>query len=249
MIKPEIRFYQTADEVAQAAAGAWSEQISTIPDLTRYCCALSGGRIANPFYAALAGLPNKERERFREIHYFWADERCVPPNDAESNYRTAAQLLFAPLNVPENHIHRIRGEENPIQAALSTSADLKSTAAPGKQGLPILDIAILGLGEDGHTASLFPGEGGAALENPAIYRAVIGPKPPPNRVTLGYRVLAAARTVFMLASGGGKEGALRQSLEPHGRTPFARLLEMRRQKLGSKEIDGLATIFTDISGL
>ena len=95
-----------------------------------------------------------------------------------------------------------------------------------EQGQPELDLVFLGMGEDGHVASLFPKDT-EALETPAVYRAVTGPKPPPRRITLGYPALAAAREVWVLASGLGKQEVLQSSLAPSGDTPLARVLKSR----------------------
>ena len=100
-----------------------------------------------------------------------------------------------------------------------------------------MDLVFLGLGEDGHVASLFPGEPEGLAASTAIYRAAANsPKPPPNRVTLGYSTIAAARKVWMFASGSGKEAPLRASLSPDGTTPFARVLKARQD----------TRIFTDV---
>ena len=90
----------------------------------------------------------------------------------------------------------------------------------------MIDLVFLGMGEDSHVASLFPGDT-EAVQSRAVYRAVIGPKPPPRRITLGYPALAAAREVWVLASGAGKAGALRDSLAKDGDTPLARVLQSR----------------------
>jgi 6-phosphogluconolactonase len=247
MKKPEIKLFASAEEIALAAAKFWADDLAAARDLIGYCCALSGGRIANSFYSAITSLPDPDKARFKEIHYFWADERCVPPDDPESNYSTAARLLFEPLKVPPAKIHRIRGEDLPAEAAKRAAGELENIARRDPSGLPVLDMAILGLGEDGHTASLFPGEPATLRDNPAVYRAVVGPKPPPNRVTLGYQVLAAARQVLMLANGAGKAAALKKSLEPGGQTPFGHVLELREQNLAAGHISSLGTVLTDIS--
>lgn len=154
-------------------------------------------------------------------HFFWADERCVPPDHPESNYRTARELLLEPLAIPLSHTHRIRGEDDPASAAKSASDELLFIVAKNPQGFPILDLVFLGMGEDGHVASLFPG----APSQRGIYYPVTGPKPPPRRITLSYDVIVAARDVWVLVSGQGKQAALARSLTPGGDTPLARVVQ------------------------
>ncbi len=157
-------------------------------------------------------------------HFFWADERCVPPGDEESNFRLGHELLFTPLKVSENRIHRIRGEDLPQNAAHLAEAEMRRVTAC-QISQPVLDLVLLGLGEDGHVASLFPGESEEVISSDAVYRAVLNsPKPPPRRVTLGYQTIAAAQQVWVLASGEGKQAALMKSLAQGVQTPLARVL-------------------------
>ena len=203
--------------------------------------ALSGGRIAQRFFAAVVELARLSKISFANAHFFWADERCVPPDDAESNYRVAHELLFAPLNIPNDHVHRIRGEELPDVAAAEAAVEMCRIAPLTDDGQPVLDLIFLGMGEDGHVASLFPGESEPVMASPAVYRAVTAAKPPPRRVTLGYAAIAAARQVWVLASGAGKEAALRDSLDPSGRTPLARVIKARlRTRILTDSQDGSA---------
>lgn len=148
------------------------------------------------------------------VHFFWADERCVPPQDPESNFALADSWLFQPLRVAAASIHRIRGEAPPAQAAREAAEELSRFAPLDQAGCPVLDLILLGMGEDGHVASLFPGSesAGVTAGDNDIYRAVTAPKPPPNRITLTYPVIYAARQVWVLASGPGKERALADSL-------------------------------------
>lgn len=199
--------------------------------------AVSGGRIAKDFFSAVARQSKARGQSLAHVHFFWADERCVPPTDTESNYRSAAELLFTPLGLPAENLHRIRGEDEPAQAAREAEAELRRFALANAAGQPVLDLVLLGMGEDGHVASLFPGEPEAAMSSPAVYRTVTASKPPPRRVTLGYATIAAARVVWVLASGAGKEAALRESLSPAGKTPLARVLRERER----------TEIFTDIA--
>ena len=225
-------------ELARTVAGRWLDSLVSTRG-ARQCVALSGGRIARDFFAAIAQQARARGEAMGHVHFFWADERCVPPTDPESNFALAREMMFEPLKIPDTQIHRLRGEINE-DAALRRAVDEVTSLATAQSagGLPVLDLVFLGMGEDGHVASLFPGEPAAVMADPAIYRAVTAVKPPPRRFTLGYGMLACAREVWVLASGKGKEAALRESLQAGGRTPLGRVLAARRKTL----------IFTDMTG-
>lgn len=234
----ELSSFSDADELVAAVAKLWLDEIAVAQRGAKvHCVALSGGRIAGNFCSAIVAEANKRHMSLDNVHFFWADERCVPPDNKESNYRIARELLFEPLKVAMDQIHRIRGEDAPDNGARKAADEIKQFTPTGPDGQPVLDIIFLGLGEDGHTASLFPGEPESVSADPAVYRAVSNsPKPPPHRVTLGYQAIAAARQVWMLASGAGKEGAIRASLSTTGKTPFARVLRLRNK----------TRVFTDI---
>jgi 6-phosphogluconolactonase len=168
-------------------------------------------------------------DRLDGIHFFWADERCVPPDHPDSNYAVALQHLLAPLGIPASRIHRVRGEADPVLAAREAEAELWRWATDSSGNLPVLDLVLLGMGEDGHVASLFPGNLDQDMAAPGAYHPVLGPKPPPQRITLTYAALAAAREAWVLVAGAGKEDAWRESLRPNGRTPLARMLQARRR--------------------
>ena len=235
-----VELFRFADDhgVAQAAAEQWTQQLETAILAPRPCCvALSGGRIARRFFESVVGLDREHRHLLDSVHFFWGDERCVPPTDSECNFAVARELLLAPLSIAQEKIHRVRGEAPPESAAAQAEAELRLIAPVDDSGQPVLDLIFLGLGEDGHVASLFPGESEKVVTGEVVYRAVIATKPPPCRITLGYPTIAAARQVWVLASGPGKGNALRESLAPDGRTPLARVLRLRRQ----------TRIFTDIA--
>jgi len=260
----ELLSFATAGKLAQAVASAWLDEIAAANRAGKtHCVALSGGRIAQKFFAAVAEQAKARGVSFGRVHFFWADERCVPPDDAESNFKLANELLFLPLKIPENQIHRIHGELPPDKAAelataeirrvtlsspsppqkeeragvrrpiVSNSNPLTPTRSPLGRGegvdfQPILDLIFLGMGKDGHVASLFPGESEMAAANKAVYRAVKkSPKPPQNRVTLGYATIAAARQVWVLVSGTGKKTTLHESLFCKNRTSLARVTQFR----------------------
>ena len=168
------------------------------------------------------------RRQLAHVEFFWADERCVPPDDPESNFRLASEHLLQPLRVASERIHRVRGELEPAAAAREAEAELRRVVSDTADGQPVLDLVFLGMGEDGHVASLFPADV-EGVTSPAVYRSAIGPKPPPQRVTLGYAPLRLARQVWVVASGAGKEEALQRSVRGDRNTPLGRLLTMREQ--------------------
>lgn len=222
--------------LANAAATDWLQEVAVTGDRRGpFCVALSGGRIARQFFLAVAsagragglvkGVPPGEQGC---VHFFWSDERCVPSDHPESNFALAHECWLGPLGIPAERIHRIRGEALPGQAAAEAEGELRRFAAVEGGRQPVLDLVFLGLGEDGHIASLFPGESEAVMASPAVYRPVIAAKPPPQRITLGYAAIAVARQVWVLVSGAGKAGALRASLSGSGQTPLARVLRQRR---------------------
>ncbi len=233
----ELIKYADAEALAQAVAARWLAEIEAADGRsTPYRLALSGGRIARQLFAAAAALAKAHGPTPGSVHFFWGDERCVPPTDPESNFALARDLLLAPLGIPAGRIHRIRGETPPAEAAVEAEAELRRVAAVANggqpraaRGQPVLDLIFLGMGEDGHVASLFPGEPEAVRTSPAVYRPVVASKPPPHRITLGYAAIAAARQVWVLASGLGKESALRESVAPGGQTPLAQVLQQRQQ--------------------
>ena len=227
MGEAELSYYQNDDLLATAAAEQWLSAIEEThrPD-RKYLVALSGGRIAKKFFAEVERMAS--RDSLAHIEFFWADERCVPSGDLESNFRLADEHLFRPLNIASQAIHRIAGELAPKEAAMAASEDLIKHASGNAGVMPVLDMVLLGMGEDGHVASLFPRDLGTSLNRRSVFLPVENaPKPPPKRVTLGYGPIYAARNVWVLASGEGKEAALKESLSSSGRTPLAKVIENR----------------------
>jgi 6-phosphogluconolactonase len=151
----------------------------------------------------------------------------VPPDHADSNYRAASEWLLSPLGVAPDRVHRIEGELDPADAARRASAALRSTLGVTSQSLPVLDLILLGMGEDGHIASLFPGADTAVIASAEPFLNVTGPKPPPNRVTMSYAQLSAGAEAWVLVSGAGKEIALRNSIRGGRITPLGALLERK----------------------
>lgn len=233
----QILQFAEPERLAKAAAARWLETLDgRPPGSPAYAVALSGGRIAHRLFTELSNLAKNREHLFRAVHFFWGDERCVPPDDPESNYALAKENLLAAAGIPHPQIHRIHGEAPAAAAAAQAEREIRQFLSVPNEQQPVFDLVFLGMGEDGHVASLFPGEPPTLMSSPAVFRPVIGPKPPPQRITLGYPALAAARDVWVLASGPGKENAFHKSLLPSGSTPLARVLQSRTQTL----------IFTDI---
>ncbi len=231
----ELISFATADELARAAASAWLDEIESANRAGKpHCVALSGGRIAQKFFAATAGQAGLRKigdggtpPLPANVHFFWADERCVPPTDPESNFKLASELLFAPLKILASQIHRIRGEDSPQVAAKLAEEDLRRVVLADKNRQPALDLIFLGMGEDGHVASLFPGAPPEVLNCASPFLAIENsPKPPARRISLSYAAIAAAKQVWVLVSGVGKAPALRESLRPGGQTPLARVIQV-----------------------
>jgi 6-phosphogluconolactonase len=220
----EVRDCATESELMGEVASRWVELVRLNPRLS---VALSGGRVARPLFESVVGLALKQNVVFEAVEVFWADERCVPPEHPDSNYGLALEFLVRPLGIPARRVHRIRGEDDWGVAAREAERELLEVVGRGEAGPPVLDLALLGMGEDGHVASLFPGvrSGGAALEG--VYQAVVGPKLPVRRITLSYGVLAAAVEVWVVVAGCGKAAALSRALQGDPELPLGRLLQMR----------------------
>ncbi len=176
--------------------------------------ALSGGNTPNLYLPLLADEPRLNAVPWKDISVFWADERCVPPSDPESNYGMAGRLLFSRAPVPPGNIHRIRGELRPEDAA----AEYRATLATHFGSTPRIDLIVLGIGSDGHTASLFPGTAALASQEPAC--AVYAPRLGSWRVTLTLPALNNARNILFCVSGAAKAGILKKILSAETRTAY-----------------------------
>lgn len=225
----DIKVFPTDDALAAGAAAAWLDALAAAREAGRgFTVALSGGRVMRKFHAAAAVLAAQRGIDFGYVGFFWADERCVPPDAAESNYRQAREDLLEPARVSNKNIFPLRGEDVPELAAAAASAEMRRVCGAAGDALPVLDLVLLGMGEDGHVASLFPGDAATEADMTSVYLPVRhAPKPPAERITLGHGPLAAARAVWVLVSGSNKLDALRESLAATGATPLARVIQRR----------------------
>jgi 6-phosphogluconolactonase len=175
-----------------------------------FAVALSGGSTPKRFYVLLGSDPYRNQIDWRRVHCFWADERCVPQDHEDSNFRMAFDLLLSKISIPSENLHRIKGEGIPERSA----KDYEDTLVRffGDSGFPVFDLIILGMGEDGHTASLFPGS--KWLEERKRFAVPVHlEEPNRDRVSLTLPVLNHAGQVLLLVAGHSKAVVLAHILE------------------------------------
>ncbi len=210
-LKVKVRVFQDLDDLSRAAAEFFKKIAQeSIVAQGRFAAALSGGSTPRRFYSLLGSPSYGDAMDWSRIHIFWADERCVPQDLPESNYKLAHDAFLTSVPLPAENIHRIRGEEGPEEAAQAYEYELRGFI--NGPGIVALDLVILGTGEDGHTASLFPGSD-ALLERTRLAVPVFFEQPKINRVTLTLPVLNHAAQVLFLASGRAKANIVRDILE------------------------------------
>ena len=201
-----------ANELAERAADHFVEQArAAIMERGTFDVALAGGSTPKAMNALLAVAPRKDRVHWESVRFFFGDERCVAPDSGESNYGMSRETLFAPLRIEPHQLFRMRGEDEP-QAAAAAYADLLVREL-GKR--PRFDLVHLGMGPDGHTASLFPGTLGQ-IDDTKLTAAPYVEKFATHRITLTPHVINNARSVAIETGGAGKATALAAVLEgPH----------------------------------
>jgi 6-phosphogluconolactonase len=182
--------------------------------------ALSGGSTPKPLYQLLGSSTFAGRLRWKNIHFFQVDERCVPPDDPQSNYRMIRQTLLETTPLPPENFHRMAAERaDRDQAASEYAEEMAGIVKPAPLEFPRLDLVFLGMGPDGHTASLFPGSAGLE-EHTKWVVPNFAPKLNSFRLTLTLPVLNAAARVIFLVAGADKAETLRQVMKgPQGQFP------------------------------
>jgi 6-phosphogluconolactonase len=224
-----VNSFSDIGELSRAAA----EDLTTLAqkcasESGRFSLALAGGHTPRRLYELLAG-EYEDRMPWHAVHIFWGDERCVPPKDPDSNFRMAWEAMLSRVPIPETNIHRIPADKGlPGAAAEAYEETLFDHFRTGRAGAPGrgFDLILLGMGAEGHTASLFP-DSSALDEKERWVTAVKAPEGifPPVRITLTLPAINSAGDVFVLVSGGEKKAVLRKVLkgvEPAGsRFPVA----------------------------
>lgn len=209
MSAPEVRAY---DDPTALARGAAQEILALVARAVaregRFLLALAGGNTPRELYRLLASEPFRSALDWSKVEVLWGDERCVPPDDAHSNYALAHELLLSRVPVREGAVHRIRGELPPEEAARRYTRELEEVSGATT---PRFDLVLLGMGTDGHVASLFPDTPHLATETRPVV-VTRSPRPPHDRVSLSLRAINAARAVMMLVAGTAKAEMLARVL-------------------------------------
>jgi 6-phosphogluconolactonase len=175
----------------------------------RFAVAISGGSTPRRLYTLLGSDAYRHRVDWQTVHFFWADERCVPKEDEASNFRTAFDTFLSKIALPDKNIHRIKGEEAPDKAARDYEEEIRRFF--GESERPGFDLIILGVGEDGHTASLFPGSKSLEERVRLAIPVYLG-EPGKNRITLTLPVLNNADQLLFLVAGPSKAAVLSEIL-------------------------------------
>jgi 6-phosphogluconolactonase len=208
----DVVVFPNGEQLGHAAARAIVQIANErIAKSGRFTLALSGGSTPKKLYGLLAGAPYRDKIDWSKTEIFWADERCVPPDDPESNYYLALEGLIKPLGIPESQVHRAPAEETDREAA-AEKYEQELRRVFGTRGVPAFDLIQLGMGPEAHTASLFPHQD-SLKEQTRLVIPVVVPKPPPPRLTLTPPVLNAAHNILFLVTGGEKAEAIQAVLE------------------------------------
>jgi 6-phosphogluconolactonase len=212
---PEALAHETAKwfaELVREAAGSRG----------RFSVALSGGSTPGRLYELLAAEPYRARIPWPQVHLFWGDERCVPPDNPGSNYRLADELLVSQVPIPAENVHRMRGELEPEAAAQAYQRVLEDFFCGPRARF---DLVLLGLGQDGHTASLFPGSPAMAeMERLVAPATALYQDRPAQRLTLTLPAINASRQVLFLVNGSAKAQVVKAVMEgPAGHLPAQRI--------------------------
>jgi 6-phosphogluconolactonase len=204
-----VRQFEDAAALSAAAAETFAEMAQTaVSQHGRFLVALSGGGTPEPLYRCLARPPYAASLPWRQTHVFWGDERLVPPEDAGSNYGQARDLLLQHVPIPAENVHRVRGEWEQ-EAAVADYRKQLAAVARGERTWPRFDLILMGLGSDGHTASLFPGPIPPQEETQAVMGVAADyDGRPAARLTLTPLVFNDAKTLLFLVTGERKAEAL-----------------------------------------
>ena len=224
MTNREIIICRDLDDLSRKAAEQFvALACRAIAARRRFNVALSGGSTPRALYSLLATGEFSAQLAWRQIHVFFGDERCVAPDHAESNYRMVTESLLAKAIIPTENVHRMTGEKAPAVAAAEYEAQMRKHFHIDDQSLPRFDLVLLGLGEDGHTASLFPASS-ALDETRRLVATTYVKKLQAHRLTLTFPVINNAAQITFLVAGLSKAAVVKEILADHNsNAPAARI--------------------------
>lgn len=205
-----IKIFRNIDELSHYFAEHLASLLKKIPPGHNFSMALSGGSTPEKVFEYLSGN-YKDKIEWEKLLIFWGDERCVPPGDHESNFRMAKESLLDKVAVPVNNIFRIKGEEDPRVEAVRY-AETVSQRVPMHNGIPRFDLVLLGMGEDGHTASIFPGDL-HLFSSEKLFEVAVHPQTKQKRITITGKVINNAAHVIFIATGGSKSEIIERIID------------------------------------
>tara|TARA_B100000315_G_scaffold191972_1_gene182341 strand:+ start:861 stop:1598 length:738 start_codon:yes stop_codon:yes gene_type:complete len=199
-----VQIFPRPENMAQAIARSWCEQAQQAADNHRpFSVVVSGGSTGPVIYGGVAAPEWKNRIPWEWVHIFWADERCVPSEHEESNYRIISGFLLDHIAIPERNVHRIRGEEDPAKESARYAKEIQDHQELRKGDANLFDWIFLGVGLDGHTASLFP-EQETLLHTPKLCGIVRHPQTDQTRITLTPSAMNRSHRITYHVIGRGK---------------------------------------------
>jgi 6-phosphogluconolactonase len=206
-----IRIFPTPNRLAEEFALELIEMINeSARKKEKFTVALSGGSTPEILFSVLAETYSKSVQ-WENVHFFWGDERCVPPDNPESNYGFTWREFLSKINIPSSNIHRIKGEDDPEKETWRYSNEV-TLYTRNRDGIPLFDVVLLGIGEDGHTASIFPGNQ-ELFYSDKICDVVFHPGTLQKRITLTGRVINNADEVIFIVTGKRKQAVIENILK------------------------------------
>ncbi len=199
-VSTEVKIYSNQKEVVKALSKA-IYKLNKSSEQQRFNILLSGGNTPNELFKRLS-KKYADTIEWERIHLWWGDERCVSPENESSNYKHANDFLISQVPIPEANVHRIKGENDPLEEAIRYASEIEQNLN-FRGDNPVFDLVLLGLGEDGHTASIFPDEL-ELFEDERICAVATHPLSGQKRITITGKVLNNANRVFFLVTGAGK---------------------------------------------
>jgi 6-phosphogluconolactonase len=244
-MKPGIHIFNTVSELTDKLAEVFYSHIGALCRHQRtVSIVLSGGNTPQLLYKKIASHRafSAQVDDWNKVHFFWGDERCVPPHHPESNFGMANRYLLRALNIKETNIHRIRGESTPEAEAVRYSGEIGSHVAT-RNAIPVFDWIFLGMGDDGHTASVFPDQM-SLLYADTICAVAIHPQSGQQRITLTGKPLINAGRITFMVTGSSKAQRVKEIIgdDPSSKLYPARYIKPLRGKLEwflDKEAAGL----------